>query len=78
LQARVRDSLATAAEIAGGAGVWNGRQLNAKTIRTWAERGVIVTYGHNADGVAMHHVGEVFAVAADRPRRTTRTLTKAA
>lgn len=78
LQARVRDSLATAAEIAGAAPAFDGRQLNVKTIRTWAERGVIVTYGHDAAGAAMHHVGEVFAVAANRPQRARRTLAKVA
>lgn len=78
IQARVRDSLATAAEIAGAAPVFDGRQLNVKTIRTWAERGVITTYGHDAAGVAMHHVGEVLSVAASRPQRARRTLAKVA
>lgn len=78
IQARVRESLATAAEIAGAMASLYGRQLNVKTIRTWAQRGTIVTYGHDAAGVALHHVGEVLSVAASRPQRAPRTLAKVA
>jgi hypothetical protein len=66
LQAKVRDSLATAAEIAEASQRFFGHMVNVKTVRTWARRGVIDTCGHNRNDEPLHRVDEVLKVAATR------------
>lgn len=66
VQDRVRHSLATAAEISGALAKLYGRQINVKTVRTWANRGVIDTYGRNRHGEPLHKVGQVLDTAARR------------
>lgn len=66
IQDGVRASLATAAEISGALAKLYGKQINVKTIRTWAHRGVIDTLGRNRDGEPLHKVGQVLDTAANR------------
>lgn len=66
IRSAVRESLASAAEIAAAAVRIYGRPLNVKTIRTWANRGRIETRGRNADGEPLHVVGEVLDLAHER------------
>lgn len=66
IQDRVRDSLATAAEISGAIAKLYGRQINVKTVRTWAMRGAIETHGTNSAGEPMHLVSEVLDRASRR------------
>lgn len=68
MQHRVRQALATAAEISGCVAQIYGTRINVKTIRTWADRGIIRTYqGH---GERLFLVGEVLDTAERRVRRT--------
>lgn len=66
VQDRVRGYLATAAEIAELIAPMFGRRINVKTIRTWADRGHILTRGRSAEDEPMHLVGEVLDVAEAR------------
>lgn len=66
IRASVRESLATAAEIAGAAVTIYGQKLNVKTIRTWANRCRIETHGTNGDREPLHKVGEVLDFAHGR------------
>ena len=66
LLSELRDTLATAGEIASAAGMLAGRTLNAKTIRTWAARGQIASHYPPGGGPAQHPVGEVVDHALTR------------
>jgi hypothetical protein len=66
IQADVREHLATAAEIERAAVSIYGQKLNVKTIRTWANRGRIQTYGTNGHKEPLHKVGEVLDFARTR------------
>lgn len=68
LLAQLRDCLATAREIS-GAGMIAGRSINVKTVRSWAERGLIATYPHPAGGPKLYQVGEVIDRAAQAAAR---------
>lgn len=66
LRSAVRETLATAAEIAAASVRIYGQALNVKTIRTWANRGRIETHGKNASDEPLHKVGEVLDFAHGR------------
>lgn len=66
LLSELRDTLATAGEIASAAGTLAGRTLSAKTIRTWAARGQIASHHPPGGGPARHPIGEVVDHALTR------------
>lgn len=68
LLGELRDTLATAREIASAVGMLAGRTISAKTIRTWANRGQIPSHYPPGGGPARHPIGEVVDYAATRAR----------
>lgn len=66
LLSELRDTLATAREIASAVGMLAGRTVSAKTIRTWASRGQIASVYPPGGGPARHPIGEVVDYAATR------------
>lgn len=72
LLSELRDTLATAREIASAMGMLAGRTISAKTIRTWANRGQIASHQPPGGGPARHPIGEVIdhATSGLRPGLT--------
>lgn len=69
IQVKVRMSFASASEISGTLAHFYGKQINVKTIRSWADRDVIKTYKTKEGD--KHLVGEVLDTAEKRkPRRS--------
>lgn len=66
LLGELRETLATAHEIASAAGTLAGRQINVHTIRTWATRGLIAAYGARPP---RYRIGEVIDRATFPTRR---------
>jgi hypothetical protein len=59
-----RDWLFTAKDIA------EAYEINVKTIRSWHNRGLLVSHSHDPDGAPLHKIGEVLDLAAgDAARR---------
>lgn len=52
--------------------------VNVNTIRSWAERGLLVAHGHDRDGRPLYNVGEVLDLAqADAVRRHEQQVKRA-
>ncbi len=71
LRDRLRGALATPREIA-AAGPIAGCAVNVKTIRTWADRRVIMSYPNPTGGPARHEIGEVIDRATAISTRSAR------
>ena len=67
LLGELRETLATATEIASAAGMLAGRQISKQTVHTWGVRGVIVAYGNRP---TRYRIGEVIDRAASLATRT--------
>ena len=64
---QLRGTLATAREIASAAGMIAGKSINVKTVRSWADRGLIACYP-TPGGPPRFRVGEVIDRAVTRAR----------
>jgi hypothetical protein len=71
----VRDSLATAAEIARALPCLLGRDLSANTVRTWARAGKITRRKPDEQGRPRYLVGEVIDLALSTPTRARLSAT---
>jgi hypothetical protein len=68
----VRQYAYTAREIA------DAYRINVKTIRSWADRGLLAEHGRDRDGRPLHNLGEVLELAAgDAARREEARATRA-
>lgn len=73
LLVELRDRLATAADIAAGAGRLHGEPLSRKVINQWHHRGRLVSRGQTAEGHPMFRIGDVLDLACRPTREKSRS-----